>query len=41
MVFLTKIGTAHLETFGSEENIQKTKFELIESFTSRWYRSIK
>ena len=28
---LTKIGTAHLETFGSEENIQKTKFELIES----------
>lgn len=28
---LTKIGTAHLETFGSIENIQKTKFELIES----------
>ena len=28
---LTKIGTAHLETFGSEENVQKTKFELIES----------
>ena len=28
---LTNIGTAHLETFGSEENIQKTKFELIES----------
>ncbi len=28
---LTKIGTAHLESFGSEENIQKTKFELIES----------
>ena len=28
---LTKIGIAHLETFGSEENIQKTKFELIES----------
>lgn len=28
---LTRIGTAHLETFGSEENIQKTKFELIES----------
>ena len=28
---LTKIGVAHLETFGSEENIQKTKFELIES----------
>lgn len=28
---LTTIGTAHLETFGSEENIQKTKFELIES----------
>lgn len=28
---LTKIGTAHLETFGSQENIQKTKFELIES----------
>ncbi len=28
---LTKIGLAHLETFGSQENIQKTKFELIES----------
>ena len=28
---LTKIGVAHLETFGSEETIQKTKFELIES----------
>ena len=28
---LTKVGVAHLETFGSEENIQKTKFELIES----------
>ncbi len=31
---LTKIGTAHLETFGSEENIRKTKFELIESLPS-------
>ena len=28
---LTKIGTAHLETFGSQENIQKGKFELIDS----------
>lgn len=28
---LTSIGTAHLESFGSEENIQKTKFELIDS----------
>ena len=28
---LTTIGTAHLETFGSEENIIKGKFELIES----------
>ena len=28
---LTKIGTAHLETFKTEEVIQKTKFELIES----------
>ena len=28
---LTSIGTAHLETFGSQENIQKGKFELIES----------
>ena len=28
---LTKIGTAHLESFGSEENIQKGKFELVES----------
>ena len=28
---ITTIGTAHLETFGSQENIQKGKFELIES----------
>ena len=28
---LTRIGTAHLQTFGSEENIQEGKFELIES----------
>lgn len=28
---LTRIGTAHLETFGSRKNIQKAKFELIES----------
>lgn len=28
---LTIIGKAHLETFGSIENIQKTKFELVES----------
>lgn len=28
---LTKIGIAHLESFGSREIIQKTKFELIES----------
>ena len=31
---LTTIGTAHLESFGSEENIQKAKFELIESLPS-------
>ena len=31
---ITTIGLAHLETFGSEENIQKTKFELIESLPS-------
>lgn len=31
---LTTIGTAHLESFGSEENIQKTKFELVESLPS-------
>ena len=31
---LTTIGLAHLETFGSEEAIQKTKFELIESLPS-------
>ena len=30
---LTRIGLAHLETFGSAENIMKTKFELIESST--------
>lgn len=28
---LTKIGVAHLETLGSQENIQKEKFSLIES----------
>ena len=28
---LTTIGTAHLESFGSQENIQKAKFELIDS----------
>ena len=27
---ITTIGTAHLETFGSRENICKGKFELIE-----------
>ncbi|MBR6113112.1 MAG: UDP-N-acetylmuramoyl-tripeptide--D-alanyl-D-alanine ligase, partial [Bacilli bacterium] len=31
---ITKIGTAHLESFGSQENIQKGKFELIESLPS-------
>lgn len=31
---ITKIGEAHLETFGSRENIQKGKFELIESLPS-------
>lgn len=31
---LTKIGTAHLDTFGSQENIQQGKFELIESLPS-------
>lgn len=28
---LTKIGTAHLETFKTEKNIEDTKFELVES----------
>ena len=31
---ITSIGAAHLETFGSRENIQKGKFELIESLPS-------
>ena len=31
---LTIIGTAHLESFGSQENIQYGKFELIESLPS-------
>ena len=31
---ITRIGLAHLETFGSEENIMNTKFELIESLPS-------
>ena len=31
---ITSIGTAHLDTFGSRENVQKGKFELIESLPS-------
>ena len=31
---ITSIGLAHLETFGSEETIQRTKFELIENLPS-------
>ena len=31
---ITKIGEAHLETFGSRENIMKGKFELVESLPS-------
>ena len=31
---LTRIGVAHLDSFKTEENIQKTKFELIESLPS-------
>ena len=31
---ITKIGVAHLATFKTRENIQKTKFELIESLPS-------
>ena len=31
---LTRIGTAHLESFGSEKNIEDGKFELIESLPS-------
>ncbi|MBQ2872910.1 MAG: UDP-N-acetylmuramoyl-tripeptide--D-alanyl-D-alanine ligase [Bacilli bacterium] len=31
---ITRIGDSHLETFGSRENIQKGKFELIESLPS-------
>ena len=31
---LTRIGNAHLMTFGSQENIQKGKFELIENLPS-------
>ena len=48
---ITKIGVAHLATFGFRENIQKTKFELIESLPQdgigilngddEWQRSYK
>lgn len=31
---LTKVGTAHMDSFGSQENIQSGKFELIESLPS-------
>ena len=31
---ITRIGTAHLETFGSEDNIVQGKFELVESLPS-------
>ena len=48
---ITKIGIAHLATFGSREKIQKTKFELIENLPNdgigilngddEWQRSYK
>lgn len=48
---ITTIGVAHLSTFGSRENIQKTKFELIENLPEdgvgilngddEWQRSYK
>ena len=48
---ITTIGVAHLATFGSRENIQKTKFELIENLPEdgigvlngddEWQRSYK
>ncbi len=48
---ITTIGVAHLATFGSRENIQKTKFELIENLPEdgmgilngddQWQRSYK
>ena len=48
---ITRIGVAHLATFGTRENIQKTKFELIEALPSdgigilngddEWQRSYK
>ena len=48
---ITRIGLAHLATFGSQENIQKTKFELVESLPDdglcvlngddEWQRSYK
>jgi len=31
---ITSVGTAHMDTFGSRENVQKGKFELIESLPS-------
>ncbi len=34
---LSTIGVAHLETFGSEKNIEDTKFELIESLPKDGY----
>ncbi len=34
---LTTIGEAHLESFGSRENIQKGKFELVESLSSEGF----
>ncbi len=34
---VTAVGQMHLETFGSFENIQKTKFELIESLPADGY----
>ncbi len=34
---VTSVGEAHLETFGSVESIQKTKFELIDSLPASGY----
>ena len=37
MSIVTSIGSQHLQTFHSMENIQKEKMQMIEKITKRWY----
>ncbi len=40
VAIVTAVGEMHLETFGSLENIQKTKFELVEALPANGYAAV-